>query len=201
MGFNMNEDLAPPWRPIEGNIQMLKFKLAGKAGREMAGHIAGNRPGSQESHKAKERMVRISSADDFVNLSWSAGHTRTVGRALWKDTRVRAMKLLQSELLETRNLANLVWSYATCRIQEPRVVRDFSVGFSAISLPLERHRVSATERIEQRLRLRSSALFSHIRIRRGCICSQLKVHRVHATVPGKHRTVSGKAGASQRKCH
>ena len=31
--------------------------------------------------------------------------------------------------------------------------------------------------------------------------SNTEVHRVHATVPGKHRTVSGKAGASQRKCH
>jgi len=67
---------------------------------------------------ALDQTSRELSTEDFVNLSWSAGHTRTVGRALWKDTRVRAMKLLQSELLETRNLANLVWSYATCRIQD-----------------------------------------------------------------------------------
>lgn len=51
-------------------------------------------------------------------MSWSVGKMRTLGRALWKDTRLRAMKLLQSELFESRNLANLVWAYATCRIQD-----------------------------------------------------------------------------------
>ncbi|CAE7224027.1 unnamed protein product, partial [Symbiodinium sp. KB8] len=139
-----NEQLTCRSSCVPCNIQMLKFKLEGKAGRVMAGHIAGGCVDGCPYGDAPD-----------VSVAEHRGKMRTLGRALWKDTRLRAMKLLQSELSESRNYNG-----------------DY----------------------------RSGALFSDIGVRCGCMCSQFKVHRAHAAMPGQHRMVSGKAGTPERKC-